>query len=412
MSNTTPRYVTLKLFFMMVLQLFVWGAWLPLIWGYMGGLGFTGTQIAWVGSTFAIASMLAIFAGNQFVDRTFAAERFMAGSHLIGGAAMLALYFVRDFWPFFALMLVHSVCYVPTISVANSLAFTHLKDARKEFGLVRMGGTVGWILASWPLYFMLQGAQGAELQQGLGKIFLVAGVASLLLAAFSLLLPATPPRAGQAGASPAWLASWRYLVAKPFLVVLFVVTLIDSTIHNGYYLTAGTFLGQLGIPAKLVMPIMSLGQIAEIITMAALGFTLKRLGWKWTMIIGVLGHAGRFLVFAFCSDSVPVIVAVQLLHGICYAFFFATLYIFIDVAFPHDVRTSAQGLFNLLILGVGDLVAKWVFIPLQGALTHDGRVQFDKFFLVPSALAGLAALLLLVAFHPPKTLGAESADAP
>ena len=408
MPSTTPRSVRLKLFLMMVLQLFIWGAWLPLIWGYMGGLGFSGTQIAWIGSTFAIASILAIFAGNQFVDRTFAAERFMAGSHLIGGVAMIGLFFVHDFWPFFALMLVHAVCYVPTISVANSLAFTHLRDPQKEFGLVRMGGTVGWILASWPLYFLLQGVQGSALQAALGKIFLVAGVASLLLAAFSLLLPTTPPRAAQTGESPAWLEAWRYLAAKPFLIVLFAVTLIDSTVHNGYYLTAGTFLGQIGIEPKLVMPIMSLGQIAEILAMAALGYTLKRLGWKWTMIVGVLGHAARFLVFAFCSDSVPTIVAVQLLHGICYAFFFATLYIFIDVAFPHAVRTSAQGLFNLLILGVGDLAAKWLFIPLQGALTHDGRVEFGRLFLVPAALGVFAAVLLVVAFHPPKELGTGS----
>jgi len=168
-SNTSQhRPAGFRLFIMMVLQFFIWGAWLPLIWGYMGGLGFTGTQIAWIGSAFALASILAIFAGNQFVDRTFSAERFLAASHLIGGLAMLGLFFVRDFWAFFALMLVHSICYVPTISVANSLAFTHLKDARKEFGLVRMGGTIGWIIASWPLYFVLQGVQGAALQHALG----------------------------------------------------------------------------------------------------------------------------------------------------------------------------------------------------------------------------------------------------
>ena len=145
-SSSPGRVVGPRLFVMMVLQFFVWGAWLPLIWSYMAGLGFTSVQIAWVGSAFAIASILAIFVGNQFVDRRFSAERFMAGSHLVGGLAMLGLYFTRDFPTFFALMLVHSICYVPTISVANSLAFTHLKDARREFGLVRMGGTIGWIL--------------------------------------------------------------------------------------------------------------------------------------------------------------------------------------------------------------------------------------------------------------------------
>ena len=131
-----PPRVALRLFVMMVLQFFIWGAWLPLVWSYMGGLGFSGSQIALVGSTFAIASILGIFFGNQFVDRTFAAERFMAGSHLVGGLAMLGLYFTRSFPVFFALMLLHSICYVPTISVANALAFAHLRDDRLDPGVV------------------------------------------------------------------------------------------------------------------------------------------------------------------------------------------------------------------------------------------------------------------------------------
>ncbi|MEN9402841.1 MAG: putative nucleoside transporter YegT [Verrucomicrobiota bacterium] len=406
-SSCSPgRAVGPRLFVMMVLQFFIWGAWLPLIWSYMGGLGFTGTQIAWVGSAFAIASILAIFVGNQFVDRRFSAERFMAGSHLVGGLAMLGLYFTRDFPTFFVLMLVHSICYVPTISVANSLAFTHLKDARREFGLVRMGGTIGWILASWPLYFVLQDVQGAALERALSYIFLVAGGGSVLLAGFSLLLPHTPPRTvvEGTGGKLAWREALKFLGTTPFLLVLFVVTFIDSTIHNGYFLVAGGFLGQIGIKPENIMPIMSIGQVAEILTMAGLGLALKRLGWKWTMIIGILGHAGRFLVFAFFSESIPTVIAVQVLHGICYAFFFATVYIFIDVAFPKDVRTSAQGLFNLLILGLGDLAAKWLFIPLQASLTHDGVVDYQKLFLVPSGLALAAAVLLLVAFRPPASL--------
>ncbi|MBE2213472.1 MAG: MFS transporter [Opitutaceae bacterium] len=388
---------------MMVLQFFIWGAWLPLVWSYLAGLGFTGAQIAWIGSAFAIASILAIFVGNQFVDRTFSAERFMAGSHLVGGLAMLGLYFVDSFWPFFALMLLHSICYVPTISVANSLAFTHLKDAQRQFGLVRMGGTVGWILASWPLYYVLQGVEGTALQHALSTIFLVAGAASLALALFSLALPHTPPRSVSGGAAErlAWREAVKFLCSAPFLIVLFIVTFVDATIHNSYFLLAGGFLGQIGVKPENIMPIMSIGQVAEILTMAALGFCLKRLGWRWTMTIGILGHAARFLVFALFSDRIPAIVAVQILHGICYAFYFATLYIFIDVAFPKDVRTSAQGLFNLLILGLGDLAAKWLFIPLQASLTHDGAVEFQRLFLVPAGLALAAAALLLIAFHPP-----------
>lgn len=397
-----------KLFLMMVLEFFIWGAWLPLIWGYMGaeGLGFSGMQITWVGSAFAIASVLGIFFSNQFADRHFAAEKFMAFSHLIGGLAILGMYWAKDFPTFFSLMLIHSLLYVPTISVSNSIAFTHLKDAQKEFGLVRMGGTIGWILAAWPLYFVLEGKSGAEAIAARANIFLIAGAASLLLAVFSLGLPPTPAKPASKGESNfAWLKAAKFL-KKPFLLVLFIVTFIDSTIHNGYFLLAGNFLGSsvVGIEQKWIMPVMSIGQVAEILTMAVLGWFLTRLGWKTTMILGILGHAARFAVFAFLPENQTMIIFVQVLHGVCYAFFFATLYIFIDAAFPKDSRSSAQGLFNLLVLGLGDLAAKWFFFPLQEKLTVDGVVNYKQLFLWPTGLSLAAAVLLLFAFYPPKQL--------
>ena len=410
MTATTASPHRNKLFVMMILELFIWGAWLPLIWGYMGkdGLGFTDTQIAWVGSAFAIASVVGIFFSNQFADRNFAAEKFMAFSHLVGGLAILGMFFVKSFPLFFTLMLIHSLLYVPTISVANSLAFANLRNPAKEFGLVRMGGTIGWILAAWPFYFILGNRTGLEAIAARDSIFLVSGIASLGLAAFSLTLPHTPPRKAVAGESGfAWLRAAKFL-GSPFLLVLFVVTFIDSIIHNGYFLLADGFLRNVGIPDQWIMPVMSIGQVAEIVTMAVLGWLLSRMGWKMTMILGILGHAVRFAVFAFMPENQTMLIVVQVLHGICYAFFFATLYIFIDAAFPKDVRSSAQGLFNLLVLGIGDLAAKWIFIPLQGKLTVEGVTDYKQLFLVPTGMALGAALLLLFAFWPPKSLDAPS----
>jgi MFS family permease len=420
-ATSSSRAPTFRLWLMMVLEFAIWGAWLPLIWGYMGagvadgGLGFSDSQVAWVGSAFAIASIVGIFFSSQFADRTFAAEKFMAFSHLAGGLAILGMYWAKDFPTFFALMLVHSLLYVPTISVANSIAFTHMKDAQKEFGLVRMGGTIGWILAAWPLYFVLQGKEGAAAVAASRTIFLVAGITSLVLAAYSLSLPHTPPKKAAPGeGSIAWLKASGHL-QYPYLLVLFVVTFIDSVIHNGYFVMAGGFLSSptVGIKPEWIMQVMSIGQVAEIVTMAVLGTVLAKLGWKTTMILGILGHAARYAVFAFMPQNQAVIIAVQVLHGICYAFFFATLYIFVDAAFPKDVRASAQSLFNLLVLGLGDLAAKWLFIPLQSRLTGaDGTVDYRQLFLVPTFMALAAAALLLVAFWPPRWLatGAEVED--
>jgi MFS family permease len=420
MKSSCTAAPTFRLWLMMVLEFAIWGAWLPLIWGYMGpdGLAFSDTETAWVGSAFAIASIMGIFFSSQFADRTFAAERFMAASHFVGGLAILGMYWSREiaaasgfsvFTVFFALMLIHSLLYVPTISVANSIAFTHMQDARKEFGLVRMGGTIGWILAAWPLYFILQGKSGAAAVEASRSIFAVAGITSLLLAAFSLCLPHTPPKRTKGDSGFAWLKAAQFL-AHPYLLVLFVVTFVDAVIHNGYFVMAGGFLASetVGIKPEWIMPVMSIGQVAEILTMAVLGGVLAKLGWKTTMILGILGHAARFAVFALLPQNQAVIIAVQVLHGICYAFFFATLYIFIDAAFPKDVRSSAQSLFNLLVLGLGDLAAKWLFIPLQTSLTAEGVVDYRRLFLVPTFMALAAAAALAIAFWPPASLATAS----
>ncbi|MGV3719387.1 MAG: MFS transporter [Actinomycetota bacterium] len=401
MTNEAGSNPKARLFLMMVLQFFIWGAWLPVLFDYLGGLGFTEGQKALIGSTFAIASIVGIFFSNQFAGRNFSAERFMGASHLIGGLALGGLCFTRDFNTFFVLMLIHALVYVPTISVSNSLAFANLKDPQKEFGIIRMGGTIGWILAAWPLYFILQGQTGEAAARAQSAVFLVAAVASLALAAFSLTLPHTPPKRNAPGESLAWAKAFK-LLAVPYIFVLFLVTLVDSTIHNGYFVMAFTFLKKIGVAAEYVTPVMSIGQVAEILTMAALGLVLKRLGWKTTMIVGILGHAARFAVFAFMSESIPVIIAVQVLHGICYAFFFATLYIYIDAVFPKDIRTSAQGLFNLLILGIGDLAAKWLFVPLQAHYTVDGVTNYQALFLVPTGMAVAGAVIMALFFHPPK----------
>jgi MFS family permease len=150
---------------------------------------------------------------------------------------------------------------------------------------------------------------------------------------------------------------------------------------------------------------MSVGQFAEIGTMAILGAFLKRLGWRTTMTIGILGHAARFAVFALFPDP-TIAVAVNVLHGICYAFFFATVYIFVDEFFPKDARSSAQGLFNLLILGIGPLVGNFLGPRLVTYFTTraaDGTeiVNFSRMFLIPSLAAVIGAALLFFFFHPP-----------
>jgi predicted MFS family arabinose efflux permease len=425
---------------MMFLEFFIWGAWFELNFGYLPSMGFNADwQQPLILGAFNLAALVALFAGTQFVDRRFAAEKFLAFSHLVGGLAILGLFFVRKgwaadvagqtldltFWAFFLLMLVHSLFYVPTISITNGIAFAHLKDPQHEFGLVRVWGTVGWILASWPFIFILvdwarvpefgsvpffdwlgaalgTGKKGDDFRHASRYIFLVAGLASLVLAAFSLKLPHTPPRpASEGGEKLAWLEAVQ-LLRKPFVLVLFLVTFIDAGVHQTFFVWTERFLtGEVGIPSNWATPVMKIGQLAEIVTMVFLGYVLKKLGWRATMIIGVLGHAARFAVFAYYPQPVAAVL-INVVHGICYAFFFATVYIFIDEFFPKDARASAQGLFNLLILGAGPFVANFLCLRLGEAYSlGKDKYDFRAIFQYPmfAALAGAALLLLL--FHPP-----------
>lgn len=426
----SPRF---KLFVMMTLEFFIWGAWLPLIFGYLPSLGFSPAQQSWILNAFPLAAIVGMFFSNQFADRNFAAEKFLAFSHFVGGAAMIGLAFTKAFWPFFGLMLVHCLLYVPTISIVNSIAFANMKDSQKEFGLIRMGGTIGWILAAWPLTFILvdwdkvhaanpvgvvnwlgtvlsSGLTGDALKSATRWTYVVAGAASLALAGFSFLLPHTPPkRAGNGAEKLAWFEALK-LLKHPFVLVLWLVTLVDSFVHNCYFNWTGSFLGAakeaggVGIPGNWIMPVMSVGQIAEILTMFVLGVTLKRLGWRTTMIAGILGHTARFAVYAFFPQHPALIIVVQMLHGVCYAFFFATVYIFVDAYFPKDARASAQGLFNVMILGAGALLANSICPYLsQKMFTHGGIVNFHGLFLVPMICSLVAAVALALFFHPPKT---------
>jgi Nucleoside H+ symporter len=511
--------VRFRLSVMMFLQFFIWGAWFELGFDYIPRLGFNSDwQQPLVFGAFNVGALVALFFSTQFADRKFAAERFLAFSHLIGGLSILALFFlpgkmgilpgefvsvkldraatspimgldgetklamgtmggttvivqgadsdwekitgdddkvkpvvtaevvstqvtptglvllakkapIAPFWPFFLLMLIHSLFYVPTISITNSIAFANLSDPARQFGPVRLWGTIGWIAASWPFIFILVDwaavaqkdthgfvdwmgtALGTSLQgsaaMGVKKsIFLVAGIGSLALAAFSLILPHTPPRPASGQDSLAWVKAMR-LLKNPFVFVLFLVTFIDAAVHQSFFYWTFTFLGPKGdggvvdVPSNWVGPVMKIGQIAEIVTMLFLGFVLKNLGWRWTMVIGVLGHAGRFAVFAFYPEKEAAIL-INALHGICYAFFFATVYIFVDEYFPKDVRSSAQGLFNVLILGVGPFAANFFCGRLKTAHTSDGVTDFSAVYQYSMAAGLIGALILVLFFHPRK----------
>jgi nucleoside transporter len=405
--------VRFRLCVMMFLEYVIWGAWLPLANNYFQkALGFTGLELGWIGNAFPIAALLTIMIGGQLADRYFAAEKVLAACHLLGGICMLLIPFADNFALAFALMLGHCIFYAPTMAVTNAISFANISDA-KAFGSIRLWGTIGWIAASVPMLLYLDPTYRAQFglpllqPQDLSVIFTVSGVASLLLAVFSLTLPHTPPMpAAKEGASFTKAIS---LLSHPVILVLFIVTVFDMVVHTGFFFFTGRFLAYLGVPDAWIMPAMSVSQLAEIFTMAGLGYILKRLGWKTTMTLGILGHAARFIIFSVSDTNLLwLVITINVLHGICYAFFFATVFIFIDEYFPKDIRNNAQGLFNVALLGVGGLIGNFLcgFIETQNSVTKviNGKETpepvFSSIYMILAGLALATALIFMATFWP------------
>jgi hypothetical protein len=329
-------------------------------------------------------------------------------------------------------MLLHCLFYVPTLSVANAIAFAHIEDGRKDFGGLRLWGSVGWVTAAWPLIFIpidwarvpaMDQAGGAiawlgvalstlktgpALEGALTGTFIVSGIASMVLAAFCLTLPHTPP-ATKRGEPFAPFEAIKVL-ANPSLLVLFIVTFFDSLVHLGYYFWTSRYFQSIGVPVNWIAPAMSIGQTMEVVAMAMLGVLIKKLGWRRTLIFGVLSQAVRFGVYAIGDrDLVWPVIAVNVMHGFAYACFFATIFIYVDEHFPKDVRASAQSLFNLMILGISAIVSNFLWGWLAGVFATDATIagqavkviDYHRLFLVPFGISLLAAALLAVFFHPP-----------
>ena len=114
-------------------------------------LGFSGAQIGWIFATQAIACVAGLYFGGQIADRMLSTEKLLSVLHLVGGLAMFALAYQTTFWSFFFVMLAYQLAYMPTMSLTNAVVFHHVTDPQRDFGKIRLWGTIGWIAASWPL---------------------------------------------------------------------------------------------------------------------------------------------------------------------------------------------------------------------------------------------------------------------
>ena len=326
--------------------------------------------------------MFGLYFGGQIADRLLSTEKLLAVLHLVGGIAMFALAFQTTFWSFFVVMLVYQLAYMPTMSLTNAICFHHISNAQTR---VRQAAAVGHDRLdrgelAVRVHPRRQDRPGSSrravehLHRGRHRLDRAGGV----------LADAAAHAAGAARGRRQRADEGDRAAEDPAMLVLFIATTMDALVHQCYFQWTSPFLQQAGLAENWIMPAMSVGQIAEIASMAALGWALARLGWRWTMTLGILAHAARFFVFAI-GDPLWLMVAINVVHGMCYAFFFAAVYIFVDERCPRDARASAQGLFNLVILGIGPFAGSLLWGWLGDVFrTADGAVDFSRLFLAPA----------------------------
>ena len=403
---------------MMFLQYALWGAWLPVTARYLsatiseGGLGFTGSEIGMIlGLAGSIGAIAAPFIAGQIADRYFSTERVLAILVTAGGAVKWITAYQTEYGAWLILSILYSVLYMPTLALSNSITFSHIDDQENNFPKIRVWGTIGWIVASWvfPMIWLQQnlhfqwmppfivGSEVANVTSRLADALKFSGLISLSYGAFCFLLPHTPPKRN-AVEKLAFKKAFELFKEASF-TILVVASLAVSVIHQIYFLQTGPFLSHIGILDSQIGPAMTIGQFAEIITMAYLGFFLKRLGFHKVISIGIAAYCIRYAIFGTEFFPVWVMVISQAFHGFCYAFFFAAAYIYVDKIADEDVRHSAQTVFGIIILGGGPVIGGWLSGYLQNVYTVNGIFDYSAFWYILSMIGLATALFFYFLFQ-------------
>lgn len=413
-------FIKSRLRFMMFLQYAVWGFWLPVLARYLqaapeaGGLGFTPGQVGWIlGLAASSGAITAPFLAGQFADRYFSTERFLACLLIVGGVIQWIVSYQSTFAAWLILSVLYSICYQPTVALTNSLTFAHLKDGDRGFPLIRVWGTVGWIVASWvfpmiwlqtnvsfqalPPFFV--GTEVADATARLVDAMKFSGAVSIAYAFFCLLLPHTPPKTD--GVEPlAFKKAFGLLKRRSFLVLI-IASLPISIIHQIYFVqTAPFFSDVLGLQASYLGPAMSIGQFAEIVVMALLGLMVARLGFRVTMSIGGLAYFLRYAIFGTVDLPMPLILSSQALHGFCFSCFFACAFMYVDRIADVDVRSSAQTVFGIVILGAGPILSAPILAYLSKIFSDEaGVLDYSSLWYTLAAIALVTTIFFVLFFR-------------
>jgi nucleoside transporter len=375
----------LRLSFMMLLEYFIWGAWYVTLGTFLSSsLRFSGQQIGLAAGATAVGAIIAPFFVGLVADRLFKTQRVLAVLHLAGAAMLFFASLQTTFLPFYSIVLVYCLLFMPTLALTNSLAFRQ----------IRVVGSGGWILAG-----LLVGTLGLE---ATATPMRLAALASLVMGAYCLTLPDTPPlaQAAKLSINSIFPREALDLMRERSMLIFVLASFLICIPLQFYYAFTNLFLNQAGVNNAAGK--MTGGQISELLCMVLIPWFFRRLGVKYMLAAGMLAWVARYLFFAFgnVDSKMWMLWAGILLHGICYDFFFVTGQIYIDRKAPSDLRASAQGLITFITYGLGMFVGSW----LSGAVVSHyalaiphGNMTYDwKAIWIFSASASLIVLILFL----------------
>jgi nucleoside transporter len=418
MSTSAPPAPAIqsRLSVMMFLQFFVWGAWYVSMTGWMTteGVGL-GELIGWAYTVGPIASCISPFFLGMVADRYFATQRVLAAMHFVGGAILLGVPAIAGSagadaamgftHPYILALFAHMLFYMPTVGLTTTLSLANMTAPEKQFPIVRVWGTIGWIAAGI-VVSRLPGGDKSPAQ------FWLAGGASILLALYSLTLPNTPPPGkGKAVSARELLGldSLALMKSAPYAIFILCSFLICIPLA-GYYNQARGFIASPAIGDTNSTFTMTYGQMSEILFMVTMPLFFRRLGIKWMLAVGMLAWVVRYGLFSFAANDHVMWMAIVaiVLHGICYDFFFVTGFLYVDRKAPRELRGQAQGFLVLVTQGLGlGLGAQVVARLLASNTSAEGLVDWQHFWGLLAA-AALGVFLVFVALFRDKA--AEQAE--
>jgi nucleoside transporter len=400
--------IKIRLSILMFLQFFIWGGWFVTLGSYLvANLATTGAQSSLAYSTQSWGAIIAPFIVGLVADRYFNAERLLGVIHLIGAALLSVLAHTHSFGEFYPVLLSYMILYMPTLALANAIAFRQLEDPSTHFAKIRVWGTIGWIIAGLVISYIFSWDSATGLAEGLLKnTFTLSAVASLALGLYSFTLPSTPP-----SVQPGKCITLRELLGLDALALLksrnfllfFVASILICIPLAFYYQFANLFLTEIHVANATGKQ--TLGQVSEVGFMLLVPFFLLRMGMKGTLLLGMLAWAVRYTLFAY-GNAGPLVWMLLIgiaLHGVCYDFFFVSGQIFTDSRAGAQCKTAAQGMITLATYGIGMLVGFWTAGQVTDRFVHRGVHDWQAIWLCPAIFA-LAVLLLFATFFRNETV--------